>query len=86
MTSLKELYDRGGEEKHFAEEYVQLAHAGKWDVAKDHWTFTVQHFADNALELEELPPKRAWQRAEELALALCKTAAQDGKCWACAVG
>ncbi|MFE3269961.1 DUF6313 family protein [Streptomyces sp. NPDC059215] len=85
MRSLNEFYDQGGEDKHFAEEYVQQAHAGNWEIAKDHWTRTVQHYADNVQELEKLSAKKARQKAEELALALCKTLAQAGKCWACVV-
>ncbi|MFJ3800016.1 DUF6313 family protein [Streptomyces sp. NPDC090088] len=83
MTSLTDMYAAGGERRTFAEEFVQRAHSGNWETAKDHWTRVVEHFGDNVQELEKLPKSKARQEAERLALALCKTLAQAGKCWAC---
>ncbi|MFD3590044.1 DUF6313 family protein [Streptomyces sp. NPDC058683] len=86
MTSLTDFYDAGGERKHFAEEFVQRAHSGNWEIAKDHWTRTVEHYGNSVQELEKLSKKEAREEAERLALVLCKTLAQAGKCWACKVG
>nr|WP_272918683.1 DUF6313 family protein [Streptomyces sp. HUCO-GS316] len=83
---MTDFYDEGGENKHFAEEFVQLAHSGNWEIAKDHWTRTVQAFGNRVQELEKLSKKKARQEAERLALSFCKTLAQDRKCWACIVG
>ncbi len=84
MTSLSELYDMGGESKHFAEEFVNKAHAGDWAVSKDHWTKVVRHIADNVAEFDGMPAWRVLSRAERLAQAQCLLLAQVGRCWACA--
>ncbi|MET9405304.1 DUF6313 family protein [Streptomyces sp. NPDC002935] len=84
MTSLSQLYDRGGESKHFAEEYVNKAHAGNWALSKDRWTKTVRHIADNVSEFDDISATDARQRAEQLARAQCLLLAQVGRCWACA--
>jgi Family of unknown function (DUF6313) len=84
MTSLSEMYDRGGESKHFAEEFVNKAHAGDWALSKDHWTKVVRHIADSVAELDRMPARDALRRAEGLAQAQCLLLAQLGRCWACA--
>ncbi|MFI0242219.1 DUF6313 family protein [Streptomyces sp. NPDC016845] len=84
MTSLKELYDRGGESKHFAEEFTNKAHAGDWSRSRDHWTRVVRHIADHVAEFDELSAEQALHRAEQLAQAQCLMLAQVGRCWACA--
>jgi len=83
VTTLTELYHEGGEAKHFAEEFAHRVHAGDWDLAKNHWTQTVEHIANRAKELEDLAPRVAARKAERIARTLCLNLAQADTCWAC---
>ena len=85
MRSLDDLRQEGGASQHFAEEFTETAHGGNRRKANDHWTRTVEYIGNHAKELDDLKPRAAARRAEDLARALALTLMQAGKCWACSV-
>ncbi|SES36696.1 DUF6313 family protein [Streptomyces qinglanensis] len=84
MRTLSELHAEGGEARIFANMFVTPLHGGDWGTAKDHWTRTVEHVANNVKELEAMPVAEAARTAENLARSLCSNLATVGRCWACA--
>ncbi|MGW4676267.1 DUF6313 family protein [Streptomyces sp. NPDC004324] len=84
VRSLAELEQEGDESmRRFVEIFVNGIHGRDQERAKDHWTLTVQHIANNVRELEEMAPARAVRHAEQLAQTLAFDLAQLDKCWAC---
>ncbi|MER6206365.1 DUF6313 family protein [Streptomyces sp. NPDC001642] len=86
VRSLAEL-ERDGDEntRRFVEKFVNGPHAGDQERAKDHWTRTVQHLADNVRELEELTPTQVALRTDQLAQSVAFDLAQLDRCWACSL-
>jgi hypothetical protein len=83
VRTLVEIFNEGGAGQRFAEEFVQV-HGG-WGKAKDHWTRTVEYISNNVKELDDLKPRAAARRAEDLARALALTLMQAQRCWACSI-
>ncbi len=83
MRSLYEMSRDGRDARAFVRDFIEKPHRGDVDMAKDHWTRTVQHIADRAKELEGMSPDEAERTAELTAQTLAFSLAQAYKCWAC---
>ncbi|MEU4727148.1 hypothetical protein [Streptomyces sp. NPDC023588] len=82
MKTIADLYVQGGAAALFVKRFRAL-HNGVWHPTKDHWSFTWEHIAGRASELEGLTESEAEERVAELTQTLCWDLLQAGKCWAC---
>jgi uncharacterized protein DUF6313 len=84
MRSLRKVYDAGGDERQFAEDFVDGPHRRSWSSAGDHWERTVTFFLRECKDLEVLDtPEERIERAEEYAMATLWPLALLGRCPHC---
>ncbi|MFF1629195.1 DUF6313 family protein [Streptomyces sp. NPDC058272] len=83
IRTLVDLHAEGGDARRFVEAYGNSLHGGDHELAKAHWTATVQYVADRFDVLEGLTPTEAEIAAERLARTAAFDAARLGRCFAC---